>query len=65
MLTKEERKVKKLIGKIVYLDLGQIGISVLEVMGYDKNNKKVFLKYDNGHEIDLQLKTFVSQGGFD
>jgi hypothetical protein len=65
MLSKDERKVKRLIGKTVYLDLGQIGTSVLDVLGYDKNTKEVSLEYYNGHKIELDLKTFISQGGFD
>jgi hypothetical protein len=37
----------------------------LDVLGYDKNTKAVSLEYYNGHKIELDLKTFISQGGFD
>ena len=50
-------------GKNVYLDLGQIGMSKLEVVGYDNENEKVLLKYDTGKVIDLSIKDFISQGG--
>lgn len=62
-INKDERKVRKLIGRTVYLDLGQIGTSTLKVLSCDHG--KVWLEYDNGHKIDLDIKTFISQGGFD
>jgi hypothetical protein len=52
-------------GEIVYLDLGQIGESKLEVIGYDNKNERVILKHDNGKIIDLSIKDFVSLGGYD
>ena len=50
-------------GETVYLDLGQIGTSKLEVVGYDNENEKVILKYDTGKVIDLNVKDFVDIGG--
>ena len=53
------------IGQIVYLDLGGIVPSKLVITRYDEENKRFYLKYGNGKEIDLSFTDFESVGGFD
>ena len=60
-MIEKRRKIKKKIGDTVYLDLGAIGESKLEIV--EIINDTVYLKHNSGNIIDLSVKTFKSLGG--
>lgn len=53
--------MNNLIGKTVYLDLGQIGMSKLKILDY--KDEIFLLEHWNGKRIQLTEKTFKTCGG--